>query len=229
MTALEGSGAESPPVPPPVNPDLIAEHIRQRLNGEPAVALETTVVPAAIGLFGVLRSYAAYWFTMFAAALFVYGLTLGVHGLLTQMLTRRLFLRLSGYIQMLAFGIALVLFCVQPGLGGLDDLTARQTWRLLQWIPSFWFLGLYQQLNGSMHPALAPLMQRAWIGLLVALIGSAVAYSLSYARTLSRIADEPDIPLALSAGAVFPSSGADSRLLPPGSPFEVLCAANSIA
>ena len=78
---------------------------------------------------------------MFAAALFVYGLTLGVQGLLAQTLPRRLFLRLSGYIQMLAFCMAPLFFCVQPGLGGLDDLTARQTWRLLQWMRRSGFLG----------------------------------------------------------------------------------------
>ena len=48
---------------------------------------------------------------------------------------------------------------------GLNDLTGASVWRVIQWLPSYWFLALYQQVNGSMHPALEPLARRAWIGL----------------------------------------------------------------
>jgi len=40
---------------------------------------------------------------------------------------------------------------------------------------------------------MAPLARKAWIGLAVALSGTAVAYALSYFRTLRRIVEEPDI------------------------------------
>jgi CubicO group peptidase (beta-lactamase class C family) len=178
------------------NPDLVAEHIRQRLTGEPAVTLDTVVVPATAGLAGVARSYASYWFTMCAAGVFVYGLILGIQGVLALTLRRGPFLRLSGYVQILAFCVSVGFFFLQPGLGGLEDLTARATWRFVQWTPSYWFLGLYQQLNGTLHPRLLPLAQRAWIGLAVVLSGSAVAFALSYSRTLRQIVEAPDIPLA---------------------------------
>jgi len=61
----------------------------------------------------------------------------------------------------------------------------------LSWSPSFWFLGFMQQLRGS--PALAPLARRAWIGLAIAVSVTAVAYALSYFRTLRQIVEEPDI------------------------------------
>ena len=132
---------------------------------------------------------------MCAAGAFVYGLILGIQGFLVLILPRGLFLRISGYLQMLAFCLAIGFFFLQPGLGGLEDLTARATWRFVEWLPSYWFLALYQQLNGSLHPRLLPLAQRAWIGLIIVLVGSVAAYTLSYARTLRRIVEEPDIPL----------------------------------
>jgi hypothetical protein len=64
---------------------------------------------------------------------------------------------------------------------------------LIQWLPSYWFLALYQQLNGSMHPALGPLARRAWFGLALVVCGAAVVYTLSYWRTLRKIVEEPDI------------------------------------
>jgi hypothetical protein len=44
-----------------------------------------------------------------------------------------------------------------------------------------------------MHPALEPLARRAWIGLGGVVCVAAVAYTLSYWRTLRKIVEEPDI------------------------------------
>lgn len=185
-------------------PDSIAEHIRQRFAGEPAILLETVVVPAGTGL---LRSFASYWFTMCAAGLFAYGLIQLIQGLLGLILPRGLFMRISGYVQTLAFCVAVCSFFLQPGIGGLDDLTARGTWRVFQWLPSYWFLGLYRQLSGSMHPALQPLAWRAWTGLAIIVAGVSVVSALSYARTLRKIVEEPDIPLASARWRWLPRFG----------------------
>jgi hypothetical protein len=73
------------------------------------------------------------------------------------------------------------------------------------WSPSYWFLGLFQQLNGS--PALAPLAMRAWAGLAIAIGATAAAYALSYFRTLRRIAEEPDIVPGSCSGNWLPKFG----------------------
>lgn len=176
-----------------LSPGLIAEHIRQRLRGEPAISLETVVVPSQGGFTGALRSFAAYWLTMFAAGLFVFGAVLGLQGLAAQVLPRRLFLRSSGHLQLAAFCLIVCVYFLQPGLGGLADLGAASIWRVMLWLPSYWFLGFYQQVNGSMHPALEPLARRAWLGLAIVLCVAAAAYALSYWRTLRKIVEEPDI------------------------------------
>jgi len=173
--------------------DSIAEHIRQRLSGESAISLDTVLVPAGSGIRGVLRSFGAYWLTMLAAGVFVYAAVLGVQGLATLALPRRLFLRLSGYLQLAAIGLIMGMYFLQPGFGGLNDLTIGSMGRVIQWLPSYCFLALYQQLNGSMHPALEPLALRAWMGLVLVVGGAAVVYTFSYRRTLRQIVEEPDI------------------------------------
>ena len=172
--------------------DTLIEHIRQRLAGEPAISLNAVDVSAASGIRGVLRWYGAYWFTMLAASGFMYCCILGVQGLAAQ-LPRQLFLKVSGVLQMAAFCLVVCGYFLQPGFGGLDDLSGPQIWRLMRWLPSYWFLGLFHELNGSTYPALAPLAQRAWAGLAIAVGGTGLAYTLSYIRTLRKIVEEPDI------------------------------------
>jgi CubicO group peptidase (beta-lactamase class C family) len=178
---------------PLLSPDVIADHIRQRFTGKPALSLDTVIVPASGGFPGVLRSFGAYWFTMLAAGVFIYGTVLGAQGLAALMLPRRLFLRLSGYLQLAAIGLIVGVYFLQPGFGGLDDLAFGSIYRMVQWLPSYWFLALYQQLNGSMHPALEPLAARAWMGLAGVVCGTPVVYALCYWRTLQKIVEEPDI------------------------------------
>ena len=92
--------------------DLLSEHIRQRLAGEPAISLDTVFVPAATGVLGVLRWFAAYWITMLAAGAFTYCCVLCVQGLAAQLLPRRVFLRVSGILQLGAFCLFVcVYFC----------------------------------------------------------------------------------------------------------------------
>jgi CubicO group peptidase (beta-lactamase class C family) len=194
-----------------LNPNLFGEHIRQRLMGEPAISLDTVLVPATRGFPGVLRSFGAYWFTMLAAGVFIYGAILAVQGLAAQMLPRRLFLSFSGYLQLAAIGVILGVYFLQPGFGGLDDLTTDSIWRAIHWLPSYWFLGLYEQLNGSLHPALEPLAQRAWIGLAAVVSVAAVTYTLSYWRTLRKIVEEPDIGPGSSRLSWLPRFGTQTQ------------------
>jgi len=62
-------------------------------------------------------------------------------------------------------------------------------------LPSYWFWGLFQAMNGSGagQPAIAFLVRRAWTGLALAALGAGAAFLLSYFRTLRKIVEEPDI------------------------------------
>ncbi len=153
------------------------------------------------------RSFAAYWITMLAAGLFIYCCVLGTQGLMAQLLPRRLFLRVSSFLQMAAFCLFLCVYFLQPFLATPKALSAPENQGLLQWLPSYWFLGVFQQLNGSMHPALVPWAHRAWTFLALAILGAGAAFLLSYLRTLRQIAEEPDIVPGSRRGSWLPGFG----------------------
>jgi hypothetical protein len=145
------------------------------------------------GFVGVVRSFAAYWFTMLAAGAYIYCGVLAIQGLAAQILPRRLFLRVSGFLQMAAFCLFVCTYFLEPPVESLKVLNASENHCLLLCVPTYWFLGLFHQLNGSMHPALVPLARRAWMGMAVAALAAAAAYALSYLRTIRQIVEEPDI------------------------------------
>jgi CubicO group peptidase (beta-lactamase class C family) len=167
----------------------IGEHVRQRLSGAPAQSLANALIPKHGGFFGVLRLYFAYWVTMFAAGAFIFCSVLTVQGIAAQ-LPRRHFLRLSSFLQMASFCLFVSVYFLQPALG---DPFAMGWNQRLAWLPSYWFLGLFQFLNGSLHPAMAPLAHRALIGFTAAVGGAGVAFLVSYFRTIRKIVEEPDI------------------------------------
>jgi hypothetical protein len=151
------------------------------------------IAHAHSGVTGALRSFAAWWITMFAAGAFIYCAVLCLQGLTAQLLPRRWFLRVSSFLQIGAFCLFVTVYFLQPPFAGLSELVDPSNQRLLAWLPSYWFLGALQQLNGSSLPVLDPLARRAWIGLAVVIGGAAVVFALSWFRTLRRIVEEPDI------------------------------------
>jgi hypothetical protein len=141
----------------------------------------------------------AYWVTMCAAGLFAFAMVTGVQGLAAAALPYRLFVRVSSPLQVVMFGVVAATYVLQPMAARPAALLEAQGGGLLSWSPSFWFLGLFQQLGGS--PALAPPARMAWLGLAGAVACTAMAYGLSYARTLRHIAEQPDTSLRRTAAA----------------------------
>ncbi len=146
-----------------------------------------------LGFVSLARAFGAYWFTMFAAGTFVYCGLLALQGLAAQALPRRIFLRVSGFLQTAAFCLLVSVYFLEPSVYSLKMLTAPENQRMLGWIPTYWFLGLLGRLNGSMNADAAWLARRAWTGLAIAVFAAAVAYALSYVRTMRQIFEAPDI------------------------------------
>ncbi len=170
--------------------DLIAEHIRQRLEGLPALSLAPMSISASGGFPGLIRLFAVYWVTMLAAGVFIYCCVLGVQGLAAQLLPRQWFLRVSSFLQLAVFCLLIGVYFLQPVIAAPNLFDVHSTGPP-GWSPSYWFLGLFQQLNGS--TALASFAGRAWIGLAIAAGATAAAYTLCYFRSLRKIVEEPDI------------------------------------
>jgi pimeloyl-ACP methyl ester carboxylesterase len=118
---------------------------------------------------------------------------LAVQGIASQLLSYRLFLRVSSFLQLATFFVILGVYFLTPPLATVKGLTDPANQRTLSWLPSFWFLGLFQQLNGSIHPAFGPLAQQATKNLLVFSLIAFFTYALSYYRHMRRIIEQPDI------------------------------------
>ena len=138
------------------------------------------------------RTFIAYWGTMAAAGSFLFCCILSVQGL-AALLPRRIFLRLSALLQLAAFCAFTTAYFLEPSLSTPAALAARENQRLLTWLPDYWFLGLFQQLNGTLAPETARLAYRAWMGLAVAAVITAAAYALCYVHTLRKVVEEPGI------------------------------------
>jgi hypothetical protein len=145
------------------------------------------------GFFGAIRSLGAYWITMALAGLFIFCCVLGVQGVTSLVLPRQQFLRLSAWLQAGAFFIFFGGYILEPSLETPKALAAPENQRLLASLPSYWFLGLFQQLNGSIVPEFVALARRAWLGLAIAVCGGVASVLLAYFRTMRKTVEEPDI------------------------------------
>lgn len=140
-----------------------------------------------------LLAWPAYWVTMAAAGVFVFCVLLTLQGVLANVLPRQLFLRLSALLQAGLLCGMLCVYLLEPSLESTKALLAGQNQRMLAWLPTYWFLGMFQQLNGSMRPEFVPLARRAWVGLGVSVLGAASALVLSYFRMMQKIVEQPEI------------------------------------
>lgn len=168
----------------------LAEHIRERLEGKPAIHLASPVIPARTRFVGIVRSFAAYWITIIAGSVFIFCCVLSLQGV-AQLLPRQAFLRLSSFLHVAFFVLLVMVFFLQPPFSEFGDLAQNQ--QVLRWLPSFWFFGVFQWLNGPIPPELDFLVRRGWTGLGISLLGAVASYLICYFRTLRKIAEQPDI------------------------------------
>jgi hypothetical protein len=158
-------------------------------------------------ILGALRPFFAYWITMLAAGAFVLCTVLVVQGLALQLLPRGPFLRVSAILQMASFSLFVSMYFLEPSFNTPAALSAAQNQSTLAWLPSHWFLALFQILNGSAHSALDAWTPRALIGLAITIGGAAAAFLLAYLRTLRKIVEEPDIVPTTHGGKWSPRLG----------------------
>ncbi len=142
---------------------------------------------------GVLRFCPAYWSTMVAASLFLYCAVFTIQGFSALLLPRRIFLSLSALLQLSAYGLFLGAFFLLPTFTDLAEWASPRNHLILALSPPYWFFALFNQLNGSLPPALAWLANRAWVALGCAVFGAAASLTLCYLRTMKKTVEEPDL------------------------------------
>jgi pimeloyl-ACP methyl ester carboxylesterase len=147
------------------------------------------VFPLATADKSPLHSLAAWWITIVAAGVFIFSSMLALQGLAAQLMSWGLFMRVSGILQMLALFAVIGLFFVTPPFAA----TILHPRPVVNILPSFWFTGLLQVLNGDPNPIFKPLATIALRNLAVAITIAALTWALSYYRNIRRIVQAPDI------------------------------------
>jgi hypothetical protein len=142
---------------------------------------------------GFFQSFAAYWFTMVSASVFLFCSVLTVQGFSALLLPRRIFLGFSALLQLAAFGLFFGVYFLQPSITSPAAMAAPENHWVLAWSPSFWFFALFNQLNGSLPSDLGWLVLRAWVGLGIVVSGAITSLLLCYVRTMKKTVEEPDL------------------------------------
>jgi hypothetical protein len=156
-----------------------------------AVGFALSLIMGGIPRF--LLVIAAYFFTMGAACLFLYGSVLTAQGLMALLLPRRLFMRLSALLQIAAYGLFISVYFLEPDITYPSVFAAPANHLMLAWSPPYWFFALFNQLIGALPPALSWLALRAWAGLGIAGAGAIASLLLCYLHTMRKIVEEPDL------------------------------------
>jgi hypothetical protein len=158
------------------------------LNAIPSLAISASL-PAT---YGILRSVASLWIALLALALFLYSSVLTLQGFAALLLPRRLFLRLSALLQILAFAYFLCSFFMLPALP-VEAMSLPIAHNLVAFTPTFWFYALCLRLNGVLPTSLNWLSTRAEVAILLSTAGAATSLLLCYLHTLRKTIEEPDL------------------------------------
>ena len=179
--------------------------------GIPGLLLPFALTPPSYTILDMLfsidfyRTALAYSVTVVLAGGFILCCIVCVQALAAQF-PRAIFLRLSAVLQIATFCLCVTVYFLQPSLASAAQLDRPQNQQALHMLPSYWFLGLFQQLNGYpiglSQAALTDLAHRAWIAFGVAFAGAAGALVVFCVRTLRKIAEQPDIAPARRRSSV---------------------------
>jgi CubicO group peptidase (beta-lactamase class C family) len=170
--------------------DLLGEHLDQRLSGRPAVSVVDRIVARSGGSAPILRAFVAYWLVSALSGIFMLGFLVTFQGL-AQLLPRQAYLRISSALQLCVFAAIVIAYFFQAPFNGPDILLENHS--LVEWLPTYWFFGVFEWLNGTLPNELALLASRGVVGLALACAGAAASYLICYFLALKKIAEQPDI------------------------------------
>ncbi len=137
-----------------------------------------------VGLAHAAAVLAASLFSFFAIFLLV--------GIMTLVIPQRIF-RLASVVVRVVLVVGLLaefysnifMHLLAPHGGGRGELFAR-------WLPSYWFLGFYEEIAGIAHKQMIVLGDRALLSLGAAILLSAIVYAICYRRVFVRLPESFD-------------------------------------
>ncbi len=148
------------------------------------LSLNSFPVMAHVGL--------AHAITVFLSSLFSFFAVFALVGVLMLVVPRRIFRGVSVLMRMLLVIVLLTEFFsnifVQLFRGRLPGGAGNS----LHWLPSYWFLGIYESIVGIAKPPMVTLAHQALLALALAVIVSTTAYALCYRRLFIRLPESFD-------------------------------------
>jgi hypothetical protein len=141
---------------------------------------------------GGVRTFFAYWAATVAAGLFTFCAIIAMQGVAAATLPYRYFLRVSNVLQVTIFFAILGAYFLTPGPSEMEVRLNMPPPDFTKYLPSFWFVGLFERWNGSKYRFFEELGGRALAGLAISVLLAAVSYTLAYFRNIRRIIEEPD-------------------------------------
>lgn len=165
------------------------------LNGISGLLWPWMFAPVGSGFVGAFRAVVAFWGTLLVAAIFIFGAAVTLQGALAVLLPRQVFLRFSAGMQVVVLCALVSVYVLEPSLESKAAWSAAANHRLLAWLPSYWFWGMFQRLNevSQRNAGLIWLAERAWVATGLAVGGAAATGVLNYFRSMQRVVEEPEI------------------------------------
>jgi hypothetical protein len=177
-----------------------------------------------------LRFVIAHAVATISGGFFMFFFFCALMGLLMTLLPYRRFRQISTAVQFVLVIALVMLLLFTPEIGSLTANASPRTRALLEWLPTMWFLGLYQQIFGHADSAMLALAARALQGLAIAFTMSLLFYVASYARYFRRIPEMLESGSRSSDPQKNPADGKLQRLaarcfarLPLSGAFERAC------
>lgn len=137
----------------------------------------------------VIPAFIAHATAAFGGAAFTALFFAALQGVLINVMTPAAFRRVSPWIQMISMAILVTVLLITPGISGNIRALAESGIRVLDYIPIFWFFGIYEVLNpeGTLIPAANLWASTAVAGIVVLAAVFVAAYLVSYRRYSKKI------------------------------------------
>jgi hypothetical protein len=163
------------------------------VNAIPFLLFPAIVTLADGGIAAYLRIAIAQWTAVTAASLFSFFAVFGLIGILMLFLPPRLLRKISLYLRISLVVLLLTEFFSNLFLQLLIGHIPKEPGAILRWLPSFWFLGMYERLAHIASPVMSQLGSGAAICLIWTAVVSVAAYLLCYRRHFLRLAESLDV------------------------------------
>ncbi len=137
----------------------------------------------------MVPAFIAHTTAVLSASIFMAMFFAALQGVLINLMSPSSFRRVSHWIQMISMTILVTVLLITPGISGNLRLLAEGNTRVLNYIPLFWFLGIYEVLNpeGTLMPVSHLWARTAIEAMFVVGAVFVVTYLVSYRRYSKKI------------------------------------------